>query len=288
MRISIIAIAIAVTVAGLSALRPPPALAAAPKALPDAARIEELTKLKGKMDEKAGVFRLSAPRTDLKVTVAGVRMSPPMGLSAWVGFQRVGKQTMVMGDTVMTEDQVNPVMSVALDEGLEVTALHNHFFWDSPKMMYMHIGGMGDEEKLARAVGAVFAKIAATSGGKGETPHVDVDPAKDGVYKLVVGRSAKMGGHAMGKAMGVNTWAAMAGSPEHAVIDGDIAMLESELQAVLKALRARGIDVVAIHHHMSGEQPRVLFLHYWGAGKAADLAAALVAALQATKHDGAP
>jgi len=305
-----IATAVVVSAVCLFPLGSRRSLAAAPKDLPDGARIEELTKLKGKMDEKAGVFRLSAPRTDLKVSVAGVRMTPPMGLSAWVGFQRVGKHTMVMGDTVMTEDQVNPVMSVALDEGLEVTALHNHFFWDSPKVMYMHIGGMGDEEKLARAVGAVFAKIAATSGGKGETPHVDVDPAKstldakaldaafaghgapgdykDGVYKLVVGRSAKMSGHAMGKAMGVNTWAAMAGSPDHAVIDGDIAMLESELQSVLKALRGHGIDVVAIHHHMAGEQPRVLFLHYWGTGKAADLAAALVAALQATKHDGAP
>jgi Domain of Unknown Function (DUF1259) len=305
-----IAIAVAVTVAALSGLRSPNAFAAAPKAVPDGARIEELTKLKGKLDEKAGVFKVSAPRADLKVTAAGVRMTPPMGLTSWAAFQRVGKHTVVMGDTVMTEDQVNPVMSVALDAGLEVTALHNHFFWDSPKIMFMHIGGMGDEETLARAVGAVFAKIAETAGGKGEVRRADVDPAKstldakaldavfaghgapgeykDGVYKIVVGRGAKMSGHAMGKAMGVNTWAALAGSAESAVIDGDFAMVESELQPVLKSLRGRGIDVVAIHHHMSGEQPRVLFLHYWGTGKAADLAAAVVAALQATKHDGTP
>ncbi|HMF41201.1 MAG TPA: DUF1259 domain-containing protein [Polyangia bacterium] len=304
------AIAVIVTAVCLFPLDARRALAAPPKALPDAARIEELTGLKGKMDEKAGVFRLTAPRSDLKVTTAGVRMTPPLGLTAWIAFQRVGTHTVVMGDTVMTEDQVNPVMSVALDQGLEVTALHNHFFWDSPKVMFMHIGGMGDEEKLARAVGAVFAKIAATSGGKGETPRADVDPAKstldakaldavfaghgapgdykDGVYKIVVGRGAKMAGHAMGKAMGVNTWAAMAGSAERAVIDGDIAMLESELQPVLKTLRGHDINVVALHHHMAGEQPRILFLHYWGTGKAADLAAAVVAALQATKHDGAP
>jgi hypothetical protein len=302
---------IAVAVAALSTLCSLNSLAAPAKpALPDGARIEELTKLKGKMDEKAGVFKVSAPRTDLKVTAAGVRMTPPMGLTSWAAFTRAGKHTVVMGDTVMTEDQVNPVMSVALDQGLEVTALHNHFFWDSPKVMFMHIGGMGDEEQLARAVGAVFAKIAETSGGKGETPRADIDPAKstldvkaldgvfaghgapgeykDGVYKIVVGRSAKMGGHTMGKAMGVNTWAAMAGAPDKAMIDGDFAMLESELQPVLKALRGHGIDVVAIHQHMSGEQPRVLFLHYWGIGKATDLAAAVVAALQATKHDGAP
>src|SRR5262245_10349931 len=217
-------IAVAVCLAALHS----GAALAAPNALPDGARIEELTKLKGKLDEKAAVFKVSAPRGDLKVTSAGVRMTPPMGLTSWAAFKRVGPHTVVMGDTVLTEDQVNPVMSAALDAGLEVTALHNHFFWDSPKLMFMHIGGMGDEDKLARAVGAVFAKIAATSGGKGEIPRADVDPAKstldpkvldavfagqgapgeykDGVYKIVVGRGAKMSGHAMGKAMGVNTW----------------------------------------------------------------------------------
>jgi len=211
---------------------------------------------------------------------------------------------------VLTEDQVNPVMSATLDNGLEVTALHNHFFWDTPKVMFMHIGGMGDVDKLAAGVGAVFAKIRDTSGGKGEVPKADIDPGKstldpkaldavfaghgapgnykDGVYKVVVGRATKMGGHAMGKAMGVNTWAALAGSDAQAVIDGDFAMLESELQPVLRTLRGRGIDIVAIHQHMTGEQPRVLFLHYFGIGKAADLAGGVVAALKETKSDGAP
>jgi hypothetical protein len=215
-----------------------------------------------------------------------------------------------MGDIVLTEDQVNPVMSAALDNGLDVTALHNHFFWESPKIMFMHIGGMGDEAKLATGVGAVFAKIKETGGGKGEIPKADIDPAKstldakkldvvfdgrgapgdykDGVYKVVIGRSTKMGGHQMGKAIGVNTWAALAGSDDRAVIDGDFAMQESELQAVLKTLRKNGINVVAIHQHMTGEQPRILFLHYWGIGKAADLASAVVAALKETKHDNAP
>jgi len=301
---------IVLAVISLSTLSPRDTFAAA-KGLPDGPRIEELTGLKGKLDDKAGVFRVSAPRADLKIVAGGVRMTPPMGLTSWAAFERAGAHTVVMGDTVMTEDQVNPVMSVALDAGLEVTALHNHFFWDSPKVMFMHIAGMGDEEKLARAVGAVFAKIAATSAGKGETPkRTEIDPAKstldakaldaafaghgapgdykDGVYKIIVGRGAKMSGHVMGKAMGVNTWAALAGSSDSAVIDGDFAMLESELQPVLKVLRARAIDVVAIHQHMTGEQPRIMFLHYWGTGKAADLAAAIVAALKVTKHDGAP
>jgi hypothetical protein len=276
----------------------------------DQARIEQLTGAKGKFDEKAGVFKVSVPRSDLKVVSSGVHLTPPMGLTSWAAFTRSGAHTSVMGDIVLTEDQVNPVMSVALEGGLDVTALHNHFFWETPKVMFMHIAGMGDEEKLATAVGAVFGKIKETSGSKGQPPKADIDPAKstldpkkldavfagrgapgdykDGVYKVVVGRATKMGGHQMGKAMGVNTWAALAGSDEQAVIDGDFAMLESELQPVLKTLRGSGINVVAIHQHMTGEQPRVLFLHYWGIGKAADLAGGVVAALKETKSDGAP
>jgi len=299
---------------GLMALFLSPTSAlAAPKAAAaqlDQARIEQLTGAKGKLDEKSGVFKVSAPRSDLKVTSGGVHITPPMGLTSWAAFTRAGAHTAVMGDIVLTEDQVNPVMSAALDNGLEVTALHNHFFWDSPKVMFMHIGGMGDEEKLATGVGAVFIKIRETAGGKGEVVKADIDPAKstldpkkldavfegrgapgdykDGVYKVVVGRATKMGGHQMGKAMGVNTWAALAGSDDKAVIDGDFAMQESELQPVLKSLRRSGINIVALHQHMTGEQPRVLFLHYWGVGKAADLAGAIVAALKETKHDGAP
>jgi hypothetical protein len=273
--------------------------AAAPA--PNGAQIEQLTGAKGKLDEKEGVFKVSVPRADLKVVAGGVHLSPPMGLTTWAAFTANGAHTMVMGDLCLTEDQVNPVMSVALDNGLEVTALHNHFFWDSPKVMFMHIGGMGDEAKLATAVGKVFAKIKATAGGKGEVPKVDIDPAKtsldpakidaalgakgelaSGVYKVTIGRTTKMGGHAVGKTMGVNTWAAFAGSDAQAIVDGDFAMLESELQDVLKALRAANIDVVAIHQHMTGEAPRVMFLHYWGVGATTELAKGLAAALART------
>src|SRR6266576_1269080 len=144
----------------------------------DAAKIEQLTGVKGELNEKEGVFIVRAPRADLQVTTAGVKMNPAMGLTSYAAFMKAGAKTMLMGDTTLLEDQVNPVMSVALDNGLEVTALHNHFFWDSPKVMFMHIGGMGDEEKLASAVGKVFAKIKETSGGNGEVPKADIDPAK--------------------------------------------------------------------------------------------------------------
>lgn len=267
----------------------------------DTARIEELTGAKGKLDEKEGAFKVSVPRGDLDVKVAGVRMTPPMGLTSWASFKHVGQHTVVMGDMVLLEDQVNPAMSAALDNGLEVTALHNHFFWDSPKVMFMHIGGMGSEEKLAAAVGKVFAKIKETSGGKGETPHAEIDPAgtsldpakidavlhrkgdlNNGVYKVVVGRTTRMHGGVIGNTMGVNTWAAFAGSDDQAVVDGDFAMLESELQPVLNALRRAGIDIVAIHQHMTGESPRIIFLHYWGVGSTASLARGLEEALEQT------
>ncbi len=265
-------------------------------------KIEQLTSAKGELNEKEGVFKVSVPRTDLKVSVAGVKMTPPMGLTSWAAFQKVGTQTMVMGDMTLLEDQVNPVMSAALDSGLEVTALHNHFFWDSPKVMFMHIGGMGDEERLASGVGKVFTKIKETSGGKGEVPKAELDPGKtsldpkkiesaigtkgqlaSGVYKITIGRTTKMDGHEVGNAMGINTWAAFVGSDEKAVVDGDFVMLEKELQSVLKALRGAGINVVAIHNHVEMESPRIVFLHYWGVGSTGDLAKGLKAALDTQK-----
>jgi hypothetical protein len=268
----------------------------------DTAKIEQLTGAKGELNEKEGVFTVRAPRTDLQVTAAGVKVNPAMGLTSYAAFTKAGGKTMVMGDTTLLEDQVNPVMSAALDNGLEVTALHNHFFWDSPKVMFMHIGGMGDEEKLASAVGKVFAKIKETSGGNGQIPKADIDPAKtsldpkniesimgmkgqlaSGVYKITIGRTTKMAGHEIGNAMGINTWAAFVGSDQQAVVDGDFVMLEKELQPVLKALRGAGINVVAIHNHIETESPRIVFLHYWGVGPTTDLAKGLKTALAETQ-----
>ena len=275
-----------------------------PAAVPklDTAKIEELTGVKGEINEKEGVFTVRAPRTDLEVITAGVKMNPAMGLTSYAAFMKAGGKTMVMGDTTLLEDQVNPVMSVALDNGLEVTALHNHFFWDAPKVMFMHIAGMGDEAKLASAVGKVFAKIKETGGGNGQIPKADLDPAKtsldpkniesiigtkgqmaNGVYKITIGRTTKMGGHEVGNAMGINTWAAFVGSDQQAAVDGDFVMLEKELQPVLKALRSAGINVVAIHNHIETESPRVVFLHYWGVGPTTDLAKGLKVALDRQK-----
>ncbi len=265
-------------------------------------RIEELTGAKGKYNEQEGVFKVSFPRSDLDVQASGVKITPPMGLTVWAAFKLMEDHTMMMGDMVLTEDQVNPVMDAALNNGLEVTALHNHFFWDSPKVIFMHISGTWNPEALAAAVGNVFAKIKETSGGKGEKPYFEIDPSKTtldpkkieivlgvkgemnkGVYKVTIGRTTKMNGHEMGNTMGVNTWAAFIGSDEKALVDGDFAMLESELQSVLKALRSNGINIVAIHNHMTMESPRIIFLHYWGIGSTTNLAKGLKAALD-TQH----
>jgi hypothetical protein len=262
------------------------------------ARIEQLTGLKGTLNEKERVFKITFPRKDLSATVAGARMIPDLGLTAWAAFTRTADHTMVMGDIVLLENEVNPVMSVALDNGLEVTALHNHFLWDSPRVMFMHIGGMGDEETLARGVGKVFDKLKEVIRSAPGTPNAQVSPnkssfdpedieqilgaagvMKNGVYKVVLGRSVSMAGHEIGAEMGLNTWAAFAGSEQLAIVDGDFAMLEGEVQGVLKALRHANISIVAIHNHMIGESPRYVFLHYWGIGPVEELAKGLRAAL---------
>jgi len=283
--------------------KPPPAPGVDPSTVSNPyASIERLTGLRGQFVGTSGAFKVTEPRTDLHVTVAGVKLVPAQGLASWATFAQSGEHTVVMGDLCMTEDQVNAVMTVALDEGLQVTALHNHFFWDTPKVMFMHIGGQGTTEALATAVGKVFAMIRQTAGGKGVVPKADIDAAKSkidpapieailghpgelsgGIYKVTWGRTTQMEGHEMGSAMGVNTWAAFAGTNARAVVDGDFAMREPELQNVLKALRHGGLSVVAIHQHMTGESPRILFLHYWGVGPVTKLAKALQAGLAQTQ-----
>lgn len=278
------------------------ALAAPAAAALDAAKIEALTGAKGTLNEKEGVFKVSVPRSDLSVSVGKIKLSPPMGLTAWAAFMPAQGKVMVMGDIVLSEDQVSPVMSAALDNGLEVTALHNHFLFDSPKVMFMHVGGLGTQEQLAAAIGKIFAKLREPGPGNTfgsseiDAARTSLEPKKiddalgekgelqKGVYKVTIGRTTRMHGHEVGNAMGVNTWAAFAGSDDKAVVDGDFAMLEGELQDVLKALRAAGIHVVAIHNHMTLETPRIVFLHYWGVGSTTQLAQGLKNALAKTAH----
>jgi len=264
----------------------------------DTNQIERITGLNGKWNAEESVFKVTQPRTDVKVSVDQWQMPPFMGLTSWAAFKPGMKENaMVMGDLVLFQDEVNPVMSVLFESGVEVTALHNHFFYDTPKVYFMHIGGEGSAETLAQGVKAALAKtkeirsqslqptqsfgrvIPATSSISADTLQqifTAKPEVKDGMAKFVFGRVTKMPcGCEAGKEMGVNTWAAFAGSDDNAVVDGDFACREDELQPVLRSLRKSGIDIVAIHQHMTHENPRYVFLHYWGRGKAADLANAI-------------
>jgi hypothetical protein len=271
----------------------------------DGAKIEQITGLKATLNEAEGVFKVTSPRGDLPVSVDGWKMPPFMGLTSWAAFMPgKGAEAMVMGDLVLFQDEVNPVMSLALDSGLEVTALHNHFFFDDPKVYFMHIGGEGSLEKLAGAVKAVMDEVKAVRSAQPTPGNVfgrafapkenSIDgpaleavfgtkgQAKDGMFKVVIGRKSRMGcGCEVGTEMGVNTWAAFAGTSDNAIVDGDFAVTEGELQTVLKSLRGSDINIVAIHQHMTNEEPRILFLHYWGKGKATELAAAVKRSLDA-------
>src|SRR3954468_5768488 len=257
----------------------------------DTAKIDQLTGLKGKLNEKEGVYRVTCPRSDVKVAVDGWTMPPVMGLGTWAAFtQGSHSEAMVMGDTVLFEDEVNAAMSSAFENALSVTALHNHFFFDHPKVYFMHIEGQGPTEQLATAVRKLYDKIKViraanpqpkdsfAAGSLPEKNAISAEPlnaifgmageSNNGMVKFTIGRPATMHGVKIDKDMGVNTWAAFAGADDNAVVDGDFAVTEDELQPALKALRTVGINIVAIHSHMTHENPRILFCHYWGRGKA--------------------
>jgi hypothetical protein len=257
-----------------------------------------LKTLDRKGDFKAGVLKVNIPRNDLKMTIQGFPTPVPFGFGGWISLTKASDGSdVMMGDLVLLQEEVNPVLSALLDHGIDVTALHNHFFWDEPRVYYMHVHGMGKASELAQSVkpgldlighvkppmtspaspgGAPIdtAKIAKIAGHEGEQTGA--------VYKITVGRDdlgMKEHGAVINARMGLNTWAAFVGTQEDAAIAGDVAMLESEVTPVLKALRKNGLDVVAIHHHMTGDRPVVIFLHYWGRGPADKLATGFKAAL---------
>ncbi|MBW3550104.1 MAG: DUF1259 domain-containing protein [Proteobacteria bacterium] len=254
-----------------------------------------------------GVVRIGWSRHDVEVTVDGMPLPPAAGLGSWAAFTATDTGAMVMGDTVVFQDEVDAAMDAAFAHGLEVTALHNHFFYDSPKVYFMHIGGAGDPESLAAAVKAVWDSIRAVraarpqpaTGFGGDTPVAgEFDAAvlaeivehrasvNQGVVKITIGREGRMHGQTIGASMGLTTWAAFSGSDALAAIDGDFIMTADEVQPVLRALREAGLHVVALHNHMMGEQPGFYFTHFWGKGSAAELARGFRSALDAQAAAG--
>jgi hypothetical protein len=248
-----------------------------------------------------GAFRVTQPREELRVTLDGFSITPRMGLTAWMAFCPHGDGAMLMGDIPLLEEEIQPVLSALAGSGVEVTALHNHFVRESPRVMFLHVGGMGDPLALARGLRAAFDAIARAHPGatprKMTAPAATLDPSrlqallrakgemKDGVFKATFARPSPSVTEAnipVTAALGLNSWAAFEGAPDRAAVAGDLALTAAEVNTVVRVLRHANIDVVAIHNHMLDEEPRIFFLHFWGVGRAEDLAKALRAALDRT------
>ena len=266
----------------------------------DVEMIEKIIGMKGKLNN--GEYKITIPQNDLHVDVDGFKIIPAMGLGTWTAFSPMADGAMIMGDLVLTENDIKPVQKVIIDQGLAITAIHNHFIRNHPNIVFMHIGGAGTTEAMATKVKAVLDTIRSSRGGNPAAASADsvsttIDVSKldailgtkgewtKGVYKYTIGRpDVSLRDHGMGVSayMGFNTWVAWQGTPDHAAVAGDFTMLENEVEPVVKTLIENGIEVVALHNHMVHEQPRIFFLHYWGVGNAEQLARGLKAALDQT------
>ena len=243
--------------------------------------------------QKDGVVKIGWSRSDVPVRVDGMRLPPAAGLGSWAAFAPMRSQAMVMGDTVVFQDEVDAAMDAAFAHGLHVTGLHNHFFYDQPRVYFMHIEGEDSATALASDVKAVWYAIKAVRaahpqpaegfGGMAPKPgKLDASAlarivghpaeANNGSPKITIGTMGRMHDQSLGASMGLTTWAAFSGSDDLAAMDGDFIMRADEVQPVLRALRKAGIHIVALHNHMIGEQPNFYFTHFWGKGKAAELA----------------
>lgn len=248
--------------------------------------VETILGMKGQMQEGATIFRF--PRSDIKVTIDGMTVPTAFGFGAWTAWKTMGSDSMVMGDLVLLENEVNAVISSLAEADINVTALHNHFLGETPRIMFMHIDGVGKAATLAHGLANALAK---TGTPKGQQPAPPAQPALPldikrieeivghkgdsggGVFKITVGRSGvTMHGMEVTSSMGLNSWAAFIGTNERGHVAGDVAMKAKEVNPVIRALRRGGINVVAVHNHMIDEEPRIFFLHYWGTGPAEKLA----------------
>lgn len=274
----------------------------------DIQKIEAVTGMKGV--EKNGEYKITVPQNDLSIIVDGFKIIPPMGLGSWAAFTPCADSAMVMGDIIVTENDLKPVQKEVIRQGFAITAIHNHFVRNRPDVMYMHIDGKGKVENLSVSVKAIFDKVKESRGKDPKSGPADSvnnslnitlldsiighkGEMNKGVYKYTIGRpdvSLQEHGIPVSSFLGFNTWAAFQGTVDHAAVAGDFTMLEDEVALVIKALVENGIEVVAVHNHMVHEEPRIFFLHYWGVGNAEQLAKGLKAALDQTgkKKDKMP
>jgi len=258
---------------------------------------------KGSYKDAEQVYTTPLPRNDLKMKIKGEPVPIPFGFGGWVSFKKSvdGKSAMVMSDNVLLMEEVNPLISAAHANGLEIGAIHNHFFYEEPRIFYMHIHGTGTVEELAKKYADTIrdSKIFPANQPPPAAPptvtgkeNFDI-PALDAIvkytgtvngptYKYTIGRAdlkVMTMGVEMSTNIGLNTWASFAGKQDDAHIAGDIAMLQSEVNTVIETLRSHNLEVVAVHNHMLGDDPHMIFLHYYGSGNAVTLAQGFRAAL---------
>lgn len=262
---------------------------------PDLREVEQILGVSGQMQE--GALVVPFPRSDIKVTIYGDSVPTAFGFGSWTAWKNMGNETMVMGDLVLLEKEINPVISALAEAGISVTALHNHFLGEKPRIIYMHIHGIGQAGALARGIRKALDKTATPRSHPAPTnafPALDIKRmeqiighpghAGGGIFKITVGRPGiKIHGVELTSSMGLNSWVAFIGTNERAHVAGDIAMLANEVNPVIRALRKHGIKILAVHNHMLDEEPRIFFLHYWGTGKAENLARAFRDALAQAK-----
>ena len=251
-----------------------------------------------------GVRRYGFPRSDLQVQLDGVTIKPALALGGWVAFQPMGTGSVVMGDLVLTPDEVNPVMSALLAGGIHVTAVHNHLLRSVPQTIYMHVRGQGDSARLAatlRSALALSRTPLAAPAAAAPQPALDFDTAaidriigrqgkaNGGVYQFTIPRAEKIVEDGMPEPASMGTGTAINFQPfgaGKAAVTGDFVLLASEVDPVMRALRSGGIEVTALHSHMFGEQPTLYFMHFWAVGSAAQLATALRGAVDLTNVQG--
>jgi hypothetical protein len=249
-----------------------------------------------------GVYRVGLPRSDLKVTLDGVAIKPGLALGGWLAFERMGNQAMVMGDVVLTQDEINPVMKKLEESGIEITAVHNHLLRAEPMTLYMHVLGRGDPVKLASALhdGLALSKTPMGDAAPAATPPPQIDfdtaavdaaigrkgKANNGIYQFTIPRAEPIKDEgmevpeAMGSAIGINFQPTAGGK---AAITGDFVLASKEVNPVIKAMQANGIEITALHSHMLDEQPRMFFMHFWANDDAQKLAKGLRVALNQVK-----
>ena len=267
--------------------------------------IESITRLKGQTT--GDVLKLSVPRKEVRVILDGFEIIPFMGLTSWFAFRQGPHHATLMGDIVLLDDEIETAMTAAIQADLYVTALHNHFVREQPRVMFMHVEGTADETALATGAHKILDAIKAVRQERpleaaAEKVNSNLDTqrleaiightgeSKDGVFKFVLGRPTvpltctRCGNLGIDATMGYNTWAAFQGTNERAAVCGDVAMLENEVHLVINELQAGKIEVVAVHNHMFFEEPRVIFLHYWGIGDVHELAETFKRALNTQQH----